>query len=108
MTQTIRAFLDFCSVARRDKHDSKSLKALDNALRRFHRHREIFRTSGVCDDFNLPRQHLLVHYVESIRSFGALNGLCFSITGSKYIKVVEELSQRSSRLETLSQTLLTN
>jgi hypothetical protein len=106
--QTIRAFLEFCSIARRDIHDTNSLEALDDALQRFHRHREVFRTSGVCDGFNLPRQHSLIHYVELIRAFGALNGLCFSITESKHIRAVKQLWQRSSQFETLSQMLLTN
>ena len=47
MVQTMRAFLEFCYIARRDIHDSHNLAALDDALQRFHRHRENFQTSGV-------------------------------------------------------------
>jgi hypothetical protein len=109
MVQTIRAFLEFGSIARRDMHDTNSLKALDEALQRFHRHREVFRTSGVCDGFNLPGQHSLIHYVELIRAFGAVNGLSSSITESKHAKAaVKKLLRRSSRFETFRQMLLTN
>lgn len=107
MVQAIRAFLEFCSIARLDIHDTNSLEALDDALQRFHRHREVFRTSGVCDDFNLPRQHSLIHYAELIRDFGALNGL-WSVTESKHIKAMKEPWRHSSRFETISQMLLTN
>ena len=109
MVQTVRAFLEFCYIARRDIHDTHSLAALDDALQRFHHHREIFRTSGVrSGGFNLPRQHSLIHYCKLIRAFGAPNGLCSSITESKHIKAVKEPWRRSSRFAALRQMLLTN
>lgn len=108
MVQATRAFLEFCYIARRDIHDTNTLAALDDSLRRFHHHREIFRTSGVRDGFNLPRQHSLLHYVKLIRAFGAPNGLCSSITESKHIKAVKEPWRRSNRFEALPQILLTN
>jgi hypothetical protein len=104
----MRAFIEFCYIARRDIHDTCSLAALDDALQRFHHHREIFRTSGIRSDFNLPRQHSLIHYVKLIRAYGAPNGLCSSITESKHIKAIKEPWRRSSRFEALSQMLLTN
>ncbi|KAF8222300.1 hypothetical protein L208DRAFT_1323403, partial [Tricholoma matsutake] len=108
MVQAMCAFLEFCYIARHNVHNTNILNALDDALQRFHHHREIFRTSGVCNDFNLPRQHSLNHYVKLICAFGSPNGLCSSITESKHIKAVKEPWQRSSRFEVLSQMLLTN
>jgi hypothetical protein len=109
MVKAIRAFLEFCYIARRDIHDTHSLAALDDALRRFHLHRDIFRTSGIrVNGFNLPRQHSLTHYVKLIRAFGAPNGLCSSITESKHIKAVKEPWRRSNRFDALGQMLLTN
>src|SRR4030088_1049434 len=106
MVQTMRAFLEFCYIARRDVHDTNSLVALDDALQRFHHYREIFCTNVRADGFNLPRQHSLIHYVRLIRTFGAPNGLCSFITESKHIKAVKEPWRRSSRFEALSQMLL--
>ncbi|KAG1805024.1 uncharacterized protein HD556DRAFT_1429137 [Suillus plorans] len=109
MVLTLQALIDFVYIARRNIIDSNSLNALDDALERFHRHREIFETSGVRPNgFNLPRQHSLIHYHKMIRSFGAPNGLCSSITESKHIKAVKEPWRRSSRFEALNQMLLTN
>jgi len=108
MVCAIHALLDFCYIARRDVHDTHTLTALDDALQRFHHHREIFRESGIRMDFNLPRQHSLIHYLKLIRAFGAPNGLCSSITESKHIKAVKEPWRRSSRFEALRQMLLTN
>ena len=109
MVQAIHAFLEFCYIARCDVHDTHSLTALEDALKRFHHHREIFRTSGIrTNGFNLPRQHSLNHYIKLTRAFGAPNGLCSSITESKHIKAVKEPWRRSSHFEALSQMLLTN
>ncbi|KAG2117733.1 hypothetical protein DEU56DRAFT_874097 [Suillus clintonianus] len=109
MVLTLQALIDFVYITRRNIIDSNSLNALDDALERFHRHREIFETSGVRPNgFNLPRQHSLIHYHKMIRSFGAPNGLCSSITESKHIKAVKEPWRRSSRFEALNQMLLTN
>jgi len=109
MVQTLRAFLEFCYIARRNIIDSTSLGELEDALERFHRYRVIFQECGVrIDGFALPRQHSLMHYFSLIRAFGAPNGLCSSITESKHIKAVKEPWRRSSRFEALSQMLTTN
>ena len=110
MVKAMRAFLEFCYIARHDVHDTHSIKALEDALQRFHRHCEIFRTTGthIKGFDNLPRQHSLTHYMKLIRAFGAPNSLCLSITESKHIKAVKEPWRRSNCFEALAQMLLTN
>lgn len=109
MVKAIRDFLDFCYLARRDVIDEDTLTAMDLKLAEFHRHREIFRTTGVRPEgFSLPRQHSMVHYRYLIQQFGAPNGLCSSITESKHIKAVKQPWRRSSKHKALGQMLLTN
>ena len=109
MIKTLQAFLDFCYIVRRDVHDDQSLGALQDALDRFHKHREIFRTTGIRPNgFNLPRSHSAVHYMRLIRAFGAPNGLCSSITESKHIVAVKKPWRHSSRWNALKQMLTTN
>jgi hypothetical protein len=109
MVQAIRAFLEFCYIARRDILDANSLDQLQDALDRYHAYRKIFQECGVrTGGFNLPRQHSLLHYLQLIREFGAPNGLCSSITESKHIKAVKEPWRRSNRWNALGQMLLTN
>ena len=109
MVRTFRAFLEFCYLVRRDIIDEATLDQMENALERFHRYREIFRTEGVrLDGFNLPRQHSMVHYRLLVELFGAPNGLCSSITESKHIKAVKEPWRRSNKNAPLGQMLLTN
>ena len=110
MVRCLGAFLDFCYIARRSDFDETTLNDLDAALERFHVHREIFRTTGVREEngFNLPRQHALAHFRRNIEDFGALNGICSSITESRHITAVKKPWRRSSRFEALGQMLLTN
>ncbi|KAH9983624.1 hypothetical protein BJV74DRAFT_712991, partial [Russula compacta] len=62
---------------------------LQDALSHFHHYREVFKTMGVVQSLSLPRQHSLSHYLELIKQFGALNGLCSSIMESKHVKAVK-------------------
>lgn len=100
--------MEFCYLARRSSIDEDVLEKIDAAVASFHLEREIFMDAGVREDFNLPRQHSLVHYRHLIQQFGAPNGLCSSITESKHIKAVKEPWRRSSRNKPLGQMLLTN
>ena len=109
MLRSIRSFLEFCYIARRNIITQKTLNDLDDALARFHEHRIVFKEAGVRPEgFSLPRQHAATHYSDLIRAFGAPNGLCSSITEAKHIKAVKEPWRRSSKDKPLKQMLLTN
>ena len=94
---------------RRNAITASDLDKLKDALDRFHHHRVFFiGTAGVKGELILlPCQHSLLHYIRSIRLFGAPNGLCSSITESKHIKAVKEPWRRSSRFNALIQMLQT-
>lgn len=104
----VRAFTEFCYLARRNIHDTASLNEMDRVLNEFHEHRKIFIELGIRADFNLPRQHSGRHWTKMIREFGAPNGLCSSITESKHIKAVKRPWRRSSRYNALQQMLYIN
>lgn len=109
MVHTLRAFLEFCYLARRDVHTTATLAQMDATLERYHHYRVIFEEMGVCwNGFPLPRQHSLKHYVWLTMQFGAPNGVCSSITESKHIAAVKEPWRQSSRFKALGQMLLIN
>ena len=109
MVHTIALFIEFCYIVQRHVLDDDDIKKLNILLAQFHQEREIFHEAGIRPDgFDLPRQHSLRHYADSIMKFGAPNGLCSSITESKHIKAVKKPWRRSSRFNALSQMLLTN
>lgn len=108
--RTLSAFLDFCYIIRKDAIDSTALDQLDEALKRFHEHRTVFIETEIRTEASITpaRQHSLDHYSLMIREFGALNGLCSSITESKHITAVKEPWRRSNRFNPLSQMLVSN
>lgn len=94
MVQAISAFLDFCYIVRHSSLDEGDLSALDAALSRFHKERNIFIKTGVTPNgISLPRQHSLCHYRYLIQQFGAPNGLCSSLTESRHRKAVRSLGE---------------
>ena len=105
MVRTVRAFLEFCYLVRRNVIDEKALNQIQEALSRFYQYREIFKDTNVVNSFSLPRQHSMKHYIDMIRLFGAPNGLCLSIMESKAVK---EPYHHSNRNQPLGQMLLTN
>jgi Fe-S cluster biosynthesis and repair protein YggX len=107
VVRTFRAFLEFCYLVRKDNLSETDLDAADDALRRFHQYREVFRRLKVRPlGFSLPRQHSMVHYRSSIEELGAPNGLCSSITESKHITAVKQPWRRSNKNEPMQQMLV--
>lgn len=106
------AYLDFCYIARMNIFTEQTLDHLDDALKRFHKHRSVFQQLGVWEPttagFSLPRQHAMTHYRRHIENFGAPNGLCSSITESKHIAAVKRPWRQSSQYNAVRQIMLTN
>ncbi|KAH9029816.1 hypothetical protein EDB85DRAFT_2074389 [Lactarius pseudohatsudake] len=108
MLYAVRAFLDFCYIARHNVISEITLTKLEDALAQFLEYRTVCQEEGVRDNFSLPQQHAMNHYPDTIRLFGAPNGLCSSITEAKYIKAIKEPWRRSNRNKPLKQILITN
>ncbi|KAG1732554.1 hypothetical protein EDB19DRAFT_2003517 [Suillus lakei] len=84
IVQAFRALLEFCYYVRHNIISETSLMKIQDALARFHQHREAFQDAGVVSSFSLPRQHSLLHYP------------------------LKEPWRRSSRFNALGQMLRTN
>lgn len=108
VVKAFRAFLDFCYLVRRSAFTDDTLIEIENALGKFYDARQIFQELGVRESFSVPRLHSMLHYKKLIRSFGAPNGLCSSITESKHIDAVKKPWRRSNRYNALGQMLVTN
>jgi hypothetical protein len=108
MVRCGRELLECLYRIRADEHDDNSLAELAEHEQLYVQLREIFRTTGVREDFNLPRQHGLFHFGPNIKRFGSANGLCTTLTESKHRKVIKEPWRRSSHYEALPQMLQIN
>jgi hypothetical protein len=101
MIRTLRDFLEFCYLVRRNVVTEQMLSEIQATLDQFHQHREVFQPDVMTSSFNLPQQHSMKHYPDMIRLFGAPNGLCSSITESKHIKAIKQPYHRSNHHNTL-------
>ena len=65
-----KAILDFIYIAQYPSHDDTTLGYMEDALKAFHQDQDIFIKTGVQEDFNIPKLHSLLHYIDSIKDFG--------------------------------------
>ena len=65
--RTVVAVIDFIYYAQFQVHTSKTLLALETALKTFHENKDVFIREGICEHFNMPKIHQMLHYVEAIR-----------------------------------------
>ena len=65
----VAALLDFIYLAQYTAHNTITLGYLEDALKRFHKYRDYFIQIGVREDFNIPKFHSLLHYIEAIKLF---------------------------------------
>lgn len=73
--QAACSLVDFVHLAEYHSHTDDTLAALQNALDDFHRLKEVFVENGCRNHFNIPKFHSLVHYTDTIRTLGSLDGL---------------------------------
>ena len=101
--RTVVAVIDFIYYAQLQKHTSKTLLALENALKLFHENKDIFVREGVRDHFNIPKIHQMVHYVEAIRSHGAADGYNTESSERLHIDYAKEGYRASNKKDYIKQ-----
>ena len=72
--RAVIAVIDFIYYAQLQVHTSKTLLALETALKTFHDSKDIFVREGIREHFNIPKIHQMMHYVEAICSLGTADG----------------------------------
>ena len=85
VVQASRVLLNFVCLAQYHSHTEETLQALQDALNDFHTLKDVFIGLGCREHFNIPKLHSLVHYVESIRLFGSLDG--FNTEKSEWLHI---------------------
>lgn len=67
---TIRSLLDFIYLAQYTTHDDATLGYMRSALGLFHGNKHSLISLGIRSDFNIPKVHALIHYVDAIELLG--------------------------------------
>jgi hypothetical protein len=66
----VKSILDFIYLAQYATHDKITLGYMEDALEMWEKNRSFFIQTGIRENFNIPKFHSLLHYVESIKLFG--------------------------------------
>ena len=68
----VKSILDFIYLAQYSTHDTDTLKYMEDALTTWEENRTFFLDdTGIRGDFNIPKFHSLLYYIDSIHLFGA-------------------------------------
>jgi hypothetical protein len=108
MVRSGRELLEMLYIVRADEHDDHSLANLRDHEQLYLQYREIFRTTGTREHFNLPRQHALFHFRHNIEDFGSANGVCTTLSESKHKTAIKEPWRRTNQNAPIRQMLTIN
>ncbi|KAJ7587692.1 hypothetical protein C8J56DRAFT_1004560 [Mycena floridula] len=70
----VKALVDFIFYAEFQSHTNHTLAALDQCLKTFHDHKDLFIELGIRENFNIPKFHTLIHCISAIRNLGSADG----------------------------------
>ncbi|KAI0342883.1 hypothetical protein BDW22DRAFT_1317216, partial [Trametopsis cervina] len=70
----VQAVIDFIYYVQLHQHTTKTLEALKDSLKVFHRHKAVFEDLGIWKHFNMAKIHAMIHYAEAIGEKGSLDG----------------------------------
>jgi hypothetical protein len=100
---TVRAALDFIYYAQYQRHTDITLARMQAALDTFHLHKDAFIEFRPNEDFNIPKFHSMLHYLESIRSLGSADGYNTESPERHHIDYAKEAYRASSRVDYVAQ-----
>ena len=84
-------------------HTSMTLKSLKGSLKSFHDHKDIDIELGVHDNFNIPKLHSILHYVDSSHSLGSADGYNLESPEQLHIDFVKEAYCASNKWDYVEQ-----
>ncbi|KAI0708896.1 hypothetical protein C8Q72DRAFT_878767 [Fomitopsis betulina] len=70
LVSATKSLLDFLHIAQYSVHSSTTLDTLERTLSDFHARKSIFISLGARSNFIIPKLHMLVHYIRTIKLYG--------------------------------------
>ncbi|KAH9907686.1 uncharacterized protein B0H18DRAFT_898035 [Fomitopsis serialis] len=102
---TFRSLLDFIYLAQYPTHDDTTLEYMEDALKMFHANKQVLVNLGIWDDFNIPKIHSLLHYVQSIRLFGMTDNYNTEMFERLHIDFVKDTWRASNHRDEFPQMM---
>jgi hypothetical protein len=105
--KALSSFLQFVFLARQSNISDIGIETMKNALETFHQNKDVFlgpAGSGLCSHFkNIPKFHLVQHYMFSITEFGACDGYTTGSTERLHIDYAKEGYRASNKVDPVPQ-----
>ena len=98
-----RAAIDFIYYAQYQSHTDNTLARMQEALDIFHLHKDVFVELRPGDDFNIPKLHSMLHYIDSIRSLGSADGYNTESPERHHIDYAKEAYRASNGVDYVAQ-----
>ncbi|KAF7968708.1 hypothetical protein HWV62_29670 [Athelia sp. TMB] len=98
-----RAVLDFIYYAQYHSHTDTTLTQMQLALDTFHANKHVFVELGIREDFNIPKIHSMLHYIQSIRLLGSADGYNSESPERLHIDYAKDAYDASSKVDYISQ-----
>jgi hypothetical protein len=92
-----RSLLHFIHLAQYPSHDQETLGYMQQELDTWHRYRSYFIDNGLREDFNIPKFHSLLHYIDSIRWLGTTDNYNTEMFERLHINFAKEGWRASSK-----------
>ncbi|KAL0572117.1 hypothetical protein V5O48_009844 [Marasmius crinis-equi] len=102
----VRGMLDFVYLAQYPLHTSDSLQLLEEALTRFHDHKDVFVELGACSGFRIPKLHGCQHYSRHFMNFGTADNYNTEYTERLHIDLAKDAYRSTNRRDELPQMVL--
>ena len=103
LIRAVRSLLDFLYLAQYPQHTSETLQLLHQSLKEFHENKYIFIDLGIRNDFNLPKLHSLIHYVDSIKLFGTTDNYNTEYTERLHIDLAKDAYRATNHRDEYAQ-----
>ncbi|KAL1666819.1 hypothetical protein EV121DRAFT_213993 [Schizophyllum commune] len=100
-----KAILDFIYYAQYTTHDDVSLSQMRDSLRLWHENSHHFITTKCRDDFNIPKFHSLLHYVDSIPLLGTTDNFNTELFERLHIEFAKRGWRASNKRDAMPQMI---
>jgi hypothetical protein len=101
----ILATVEFIQFARLPVHTSATLALMDDALRCFHAHKDVFIKYNICTDFNINKIHSMSHYSKSVLELGTLDAYNTETPERLHIEFAKRAYKATNRKDFFSQMM---
>ena len=79
---------------------------MEQCLERFHAHKKVFVREGIWEHFNIPKLHSLLHYIDSIKWLGSLDGYNTELPERLHINLAKDSFRASNKRDATEQMTL--